>query len=84
MTDDAGTVGSWRAMADALATVVRRHAKHYESEDCWYSCPASDECCCDTRGTDCDCGADDALAMLALYDEFLDALAYEQSGRTDG
>lgn len=34
-----------------------RAVKHYESEDCWYSCPESEEGCCDDRRTGCDCHA---------------------------
>lgn len=39
---------------------------HYVCEDCWYSCPASGECCRDydeTR-TECDCGADEHNAQV--------------------
>ena len=32
--------------------------KHYECEDCWYSCPKSEEGCCNDGGSDCTCGAD--------------------------
>jgi hypothetical protein len=36
------------------------HRKHLECEDCWYSCPKSDEGCCDSDKDKnvCDCGAD--------------------------
>lgn len=32
--------------------------EHLGCEDCWYSCPKSEEGCCDERVTDCICGAD--------------------------
>lgn len=33
--------------------------KHYvNDEDCWYSCPASGECCNENAGSECNCGAD--------------------------
>ena len=31
---------------------------HDTCEDCWYSCPKSDEGCCDDRQEGCTCGAD--------------------------
>ena len=34
-----------------------RAVKHYESEDCWYSCPESEEGCCNDGRTGCDCHA---------------------------
>jgi hypothetical protein len=30
---------------------------HYICEDCWYSCPLSEEGCCDDRQDECNCGA---------------------------
>jgi len=32
--------------------------------DCWYSCPASGECCRDNGSTGCDCGADRHNAII--------------------
>ena len=42
----------YTALAEQLRAV-----KHYESEDCWYSCPESEEGCCDDSRTGCDCHA---------------------------
>jgi hypothetical protein len=53
-------------LRDALAKARR---EHYSCEDCWYSCPKSDDGCCDdSKGDDCDCGAD---AFNALIDALL-------------
>lgn len=42
---------------------LRRH--HRECEDCWYSCPKSEEGSCDDMvGKDCNCGADAHNARL--------------------
>ena len=71
---------------------------HYSGDDCWYSCPLSEEGCCnDTVEKDvCNCGYDDrAKAItLALIAErravwleaakFFDALQDEQNPRTAG
>jgi predicted nucleic acid-binding Zn-ribbon protein len=36
------------------------YRKHYECNDCWYSCPKSGECCNDELPKDeCNCGADE-------------------------
>lgn len=31
---------------------------HYICEDCWYSCPKSEDGCCDENADECNCGAD--------------------------
>lgn len=53
---------------DALVLVGglnRLRRKHYECEDCWYSCPKSEEGCCnDNMGDDCTCGADTHNALI--------------------
>lgn len=36
---------------------------HINDDDCWYSCPASGECCNDEL-TDCNCGADNFNAKI--------------------
>ena len=33
-------------------------------EDCWYSCPASGECCRNSAGTACDCGYDERVIAI--------------------
>lgn len=53
--------------------------KHYECEDCWYSCPKSGECCNDDAGDDCTCGADQHNARV---DSLLRALGL--AARIDG
>lgn len=37
---------------------------HRQSEDCWYSCPKSGECCNDNLPDECNCGADEHNAKL--------------------
>ena len=43
---------------------------HYECEDCWYSCPKSEDGCCNDNVEGCTCGADDWNARI---DEALNA-----------
>lgn len=38
---------------------------HDQCEDCWYSCPASGECCRDNNDGICDCGSDDHNKFIA-------------------
>lgn len=47
---------------------------HAVVEDCWYSCPASGECCADTKGTACDCGADACNAHIERLEKAIDDL----------
>lgn len=48
------TITAVMAMLDSLLL------PHHESPDCWYSCPKSDDGCCDeSRGNNCTCGAED-------------------------
>lgn len=49
-------------------------ASHRFVEDCWYSCPKSEDGCCnEAEGDECNCGADthnarvDELIQLALH-----------------
>ena len=35
-----------------------RKKKHYECEDCWYSCPKSEDYCGEDRRDICTCGMD--------------------------
>jgi hypothetical protein len=37
---------------------------HHHCEDCWYSCPMSDEGCCDEREIGCNCGAEKHNAAI--------------------
>ena len=44
---------------------LKKTVTHYTSEDCWYSCPKSEEGCCDENGgDDCNCGADEIIAVI--------------------
>lgn len=39
--------------------------KHYVCEDCWYSCPLSEDGCCDDRQPkECNCGLDENVRGL--------------------
>lgn len=58
---------------EELIRLARR--SHYYCDDCWYSCPKSEDGCCDQdAGEVCNCGADkhnakvDALAELLRKD----------------
>ena len=57
-----------------VALIESLRLRHDQCEDCWYSCPKSEEGCCDeSRPTDvCTCGAD---AHNATIDAVLAALA---------
>jgi hypothetical protein len=57
----------YEAMKGRLEATRR---KHYYCEDTWYSCPAepTEGCANDSRGPECDCGADRHNAEL---DDFL-------------
>lgn len=42
---------------------------HYYCDDCWYACPKSEDGCCDeSKGTECNCGAEEFNREL---EEFL-------------
>lgn len=50
--------------------------RHYECDDCWYSCPLSEEGCCnDGLPHECNCGADDFNAQIADVLAALDGAA---------
>lgn len=43
-------------LREALLAALRGH---YTCDDCWYSCPKSEEGCCNhEEGDKCNCGAD--------------------------
>jgi hypothetical protein len=61
-----------RTLADRLAAV-----RHYECGDCWYSCPESDEGCCNDAEEGCTCWAPlchEAAALLCDLAAERDAL----------
>lgn len=61
-------VADLRALAESL------RIRHLNVEDCWYSCPKSEDGCCNDNYADgeCICGADDhnarVDALLLLID----------------
>lgn len=45
------------SLPDPRVDAAARAIGHYQCDDCWYSCPQSEEGCCDEeQGTDCNCG----------------------------
>lgn len=56
-----------RRAGDALAADAKR--EHYQCDDSWYSCPASGDCANDNAGHECDCGKDQADALIAAWRE---------------
>ena len=51
-----------------------KHTHHY-CDDCWYSCPKSEEGCCDkSQGDECNCGADEYNKMI---DDLITECKYE-------
>jgi len=53
-------------VSERLLTILQKlKTKHYECEDCWYSCPKSEEGCCNEYAEDiCTCGADRQNALV--------------------
>lgn len=50
--------------------IERTRMSHVVVEgDCWFSCPASGECCRDGSGSECECGA----GRVNAYIEWLEA-----------
>jgi hypothetical protein len=70
----------WCADADAriqqLENALRAAKRsHYSCDDCWYSCPKSEDGCCNkSQGPECNCGADEHNARI---DAVLKGLAEE-------
>jgi hypothetical protein len=58
--------------------------KHHACEDRWYSCPLSEEGCCDDRQPrECNCGLDDNVRKLVeLMAETERAVMEEVAGET--
>ena len=50
--------------AELVALIESLRRTHYTCEDCWYSCPKSEEGCCDDAQTGCTCGADEHNARV--------------------
>ena len=55
-------VGEVERLREAL---TKLRVEHLYVDDCWYSCPKSIEGCCDdSKGDDCNCGADAHNAVI--------------------
>ena len=53
---------------EAVRLLERSKRGHYYCEDSWYSCPKAEDGCADnSRGIDCDCGADELNAEIDAY-----------------
>ena len=60
-----------RIVEECEPVISSLRQRHYECDDCWYSCPKSEDGCCNEgSGDECNCGADatnESLdALLAL------------------
>ena len=55
-----------------LISFLEAHRRsHHYCDDCWYSCPKSEEGCCnEAEGDECNCGAD-------RYNKIVDDLIVE-------
>lgn len=61
-------------LAEAREMLGASRRSHYYCDDCWYSCPkAVDGCCDDSKGDECDCGAD-------IYNATVDAFLAKLGG----
>ena len=86
-TRPAGAASELSAGLERLAALAKW--SHYYCEDSWYSCPkAADGCANDSRGPECDCGADehnaevDALvALLRSNVDFSGAASADSAGK---
>ena len=54
------------AEIDKLRTWIDGNRRtHVQCEDCWYSCPKSEDGCCnEAMGDECSCGADETNAEI--------------------
>ncbi len=50
-----------KRLREALGKLRREHEV---CDDCWYSCPKSGECCQENVSPECNCGADEANAII--------------------
>jgi len=50
---------------NVLIELEKLRRGHCSCDDCWYSCPKSEDGCCDdSQGKECNCGADEHNAAL--------------------
>ena len=59
---------------DIVKELEKLRMTHKCCEDCWYSCPKSEDGCCDEReGDECNCGADQHNATLDSIIKYITA-----------
>ena len=56
-----------------LVDFLKPRTKHYECEDCWYSCPKTEDYCGERTLGYCNCGADEMAKQIARAEEVLNA-----------
>lgn len=68
-------------MSERLLTILQKlKTKHYECDDCYYSCPKCEEGCCNEYAEDeCNCGADEQNALVDEAIRILSQLTAENS-----
>jgi len=49
---------------DIIKELESLKREHYICDDCWYSCPKSNQCCDDEREYECSCNADNYNAKI--------------------
>lgn len=66
-------------MSERLLTILQKlKTKHYECDDCYYSCPKCEEGCCNEFvGDECTCGADEQNALVDEAISIVDKLTAE-------
>jgi hypothetical protein len=67
--------------------LLKLKREHHECEDCWYSCPKSEDGCCNEgQGDECNCGADTHNAEIDSICSALSSQAQEEPSAwmTDG
>lgn len=60
-----------KRMAEALRAFATPKQSHYDCEDCWYSCPASEDYCGQGYRGECNCGADEHNVRLERHADAL-------------
>ena len=67
-----------RRLAERLAA-----ARHYECGDCWYSCPESEEGCCNDAESGCNCSAPERHAAARLIAALLERAVTAEADRDE-
>ena len=67
------------ALREAREALEQLKRDHYVCDDCWYSCPLSDDGCCDddVPEDECNCGASEHNARIEKAITKLNALEGE-------